>query len=389
MVLLRGAHPAAVRPLVETLLDGHAPGDPEAPRVRVCFSPHELLDVPVGARVVLVGAERAPEWLNIHRPVVWERELVILLWVEDDALEHLRRNAPDFLDWVSHRIEVPWFAPEEAVAELHLALTRVKWIAVAGPELVAVAAEGRLEIEAGWHYGDLKTLLDCGDVVVRGVDDDDQLWRLMLAHAEVRWRYRIVLAEPIVLPPTVELIDARIEDWEQSAGRLESRGVEHARLVAALGCRRSGSSHLPPVRWLAVDEAHMELLGRVARGQVDHSTVGLARDVRLGDVADLLELATWSDDQVTPERVERGLRGGFRDRGSLARYVMKVLFDELGSQPTVSTALEETGSIVATSLLGEEGRVLRAWDPTREPSFERYLRGVIRQEVVARQGVRP
>lgn len=376
MVLLRGAHPAAVRPLVETLLEGHAPGDPEAPCVRVCFSPHELLDAPVGARVVLVGAERAPEWLNIHRPVVWERELVLLLWVEDDALEHLRRNAPDFLDWVSHRIEVPWFAPQDAVAELQQALARVTWIAVAGAELVSVAAEGLREIEASWRYDEIMSAMERNDVLVRGLERDEELWRLLIAHAEVRWRHRVLLVEPRVLPPFVWVIDARIEDWEQNARRLELLGAAHARLVAALDMGRASRS--PLARWLAINEPHMELLGCVARSQLDDTTVKLARALGFPDVADHLELTTWSNDEVTPERIERSWSGGFRGRSALGRYVGKVIADELQIEPRQAADFERM-AIVVHRLFDDAARLLRAWDPRQEPSFERYLRRIARR----------
>jgi hypothetical protein len=379
VVLLRGAHPAAVRPLVETLLEGHAPGDAEAPCVRVCFSPHELLDAPVGARVVLVGAEREPGWLNIHRPVVWERELVLLLWVEDGELEHLRRNAPDFLDWVSHRIEVPWFAPEGAVAELERALGRVKWIAVRGVELVAAAAEGRQEIEAFRQYDDLATAMDGGDVLVRGVETEDQLWRLMIAHAELRWRHRVVLAEPKVLPPFVVLIDTGVEDWEQRAGRLEALGVEHPRLVATL--RDSpDEARGPRARALTIDDAHMELLGRVAREQLDHTSVSLARDLGLADVADALELATWSDERITPERLERGMSGGFRDRRAFGRYVASIIGSEVENVMAPGQGWKDVVKVWALEgVFLDDGRALRAWDPAKESSFERYVRSVTRR----------
>jgi DNA-directed RNA polymerase specialized sigma24 family protein len=379
VVLLRGAHPAAVRPLVEALLEGHAPGDAEAPCVRVCFSPHELLDAPVGARVVLVGAERASEWLNVHRPVVTERELVLLLWVEDGALEHLRRSAPDFLDWVSHRIEVPWFAPAWAVAELGRALGRVNWIAVAGSELVAMTAEGRREIEASRHYDDIASAMDSGDVLVRGLKLDDELWRLMIAHAEVQWRHRVVLAEPDVLPPFVWVIDARIEEWEQSARRLESLGVEHARSFAALGSSSGGASQQPFARALAVDEPHMELLCRVARLQVDPSAVRLAQDLGLDDVSEGLAPTTWSDDPVTPEWIDLSFRGGLRARRALAGHVMSVVEQkaiELGKRSKELSLLPDVVQDVLEQLYREDGRRLRTWHYAY-PTFERYVETLV------------
>jgi hypothetical protein len=375
VVLLRGAHPAARKLLVETLLEGRSPGDPEAPCVRVCFSPHELLDAPLGARVVLVGAERAPEWLNVHRPVVWERELVLLLWVEDDALEPLRRNAPDFLDWISHRVEVPWFAPEGAVEELVRAhLSKTTWIAVAGAELVEVLAAHPRKINANQRYDELVSAMLAGDLLVRTLERDEDLWRLMIAHAEMQWRHRVVLADAGVLPPFVWVIDARLEDWEQSARRLESLGVEHARLVAAL---QRSPERARIARGLAIDHAHMDLLGRMARGERDETAVKLARELGLDDVADALELSNWSEGQITPERIERSFNGGFRESVALGRYAGKVLGDELRAM-AVPAFLEQLDTIIV-HLLEDDGRLLRAWDPAQEPSFDAYLRRMTRR----------
>ncbi|MCX4240294.1 hypothetical protein OEB96_06705 [Paraliomyxa miuraensis] len=339
----------------------------------------------MGARVVLVGAEHAPEWLNTHRPVVWERELVLLLWVKDEALELLRRNAPDFLDWVSHRIEVPWFAPEDAMSELRLALTRVKWIAVAGVELVAFAAEGRTEIEASRPYDELVSAMDGGDVLVRGLEHDDQLWRLLIAHAELRWRNRIVLAEPCVLPPLSWVIDARIGDWKEHAHRLDSLGVEHARLIAALTGR--GEGVVPLARGLSIDEVHMELLGRVSREQLDGATVACAHDLGLHDVAEALDLRTWSADQITSERIERCLFGGLRSRRALARYVMGVvsrgIVDEQRKHgDEVRRMWPEAVDLALDALFRDDGRALRAWDPATDPSFEHYVALLTRPIIV-------
>jgi hypothetical protein len=314
---------------------------------------------------------------------VWERELVLLLWVEDRAFEQLRRNAPDFLDWVSHRIEVPWFAPEEAVAELERALARVKWIAVAGVELVETAARGRTELEATRHYDDIVTAMEAGDVLVRGLERDDQLWRLLIAHAELRWRNRVVLAEPEVLPPFTWIVDARIEDWEQHARRLELLGVEHPWLVAALTGSAEENAALPFARVFSTNDAHMELLGRVSRGRLDDVTVRLARDLGLEDIADRLELTTWSREPITPERIERCLDGGLRGRRMFMRHVASLLpapprqAEPAAAIPIIAIA----GWAVLAALFDNDGRVLRAWDPKQEPSFKRYVRRVARSTI--------
>jgi hypothetical protein len=268
VVALNDAHPGAARPLVELLLDGHAPGDTDAPCVSICFHPRELLDVPHGARVVLLGADQDPAWLNFHRPIVREHGLAVLLWATPPVVLRLRTEAPDFLDWVSHRIDVPAFASPRELAALRGALARWRWVAVEGRGPWGAAFDGPVrELDVGVGHDELAPAMETGDVVVYGLEGDDSLWQLMFAHAQLQWRHRVVLVEPAVLPPVVELLTRG--DWEASARQLGVQGVPQARVVAALrdlevpmplpAARRIRM--LQPRRWLL----RYSTLNRVAR----------------------------------------------------------------------------------------------------------------------------
>jgi hypothetical protein len=141
-----------------------------------------------------------------------------------------------------------------------------------------------------------------------------------------------------------------------------------------MGTSPRGVQRPPLARALAIDAPHLELLGRVAWEHVDDVTLKLARELGLRDVANALELLTWSDDQITTERIERGLQGGFHERSGFARYVVKVVFEGLPNPWGPSTI--DRASTALAGLLRDEGRVLKAWDPEQEPSFKEYLRRV-------------
>lgn len=224
---LVGVHPAAAKPVVQTLLEGRAPSDPEAPCVRVCVSPHELLEVPVGARVVLLNAVRAAEWLNLNRPVVSERGLAMFLWLTTDEWTELRAAAPDFVDWVSHRVVVPRFGP--AMDELRRALRGSRWVAVLDR---GVATAAFPETDAVWldptaDYEDVRRSMEAGPVVLRGPFFGRRtLMQYILTHTMAGWQHPVVLVEPKVIPLMIRVVPCEENPWRSPddfpAGRLEA-----------------------------------------------------------------------------------------------------------------------------------------------------------------------
>jgi hypothetical protein len=224
-------------------------------------------------------------------------------------------------------------------------------------------------------YDDIAIAMDQGDILVRGLERDDDLWRLLLAHAEAQWRHRVVLAEPKVLPPFVWVIDARFEDWEQRTRRLESLGVPHAGLAAALG-NEPGGANLPSLaRALTTDEVHLEELRREARAPLTYAAERLAQELGLHDAALGWEPPRWSADEITRERLDHGLRGGLREQRLLASYVTVVVTQGVGPMLRRTGTRLLLSEIVKDTLLQlyrNDARLLRAWDPATM-SFEQYL----------------
>jgi len=217
VVALVGVHPAAAKPVVQTLLEGWAPSDPEAPCVRVCVSAHELLEAPVEARVVLLNAVRDAAWLNLNRPVVSERGLAMFLWLTTDEWTELRSAAPDFVDWVSHRVVVPRFGP--AMDELRRALRGSRWVAVLDGSVARAAfpETDAVWLDAGATYEEMVRGMEAGPAVLRDTTFGHVvLMQAILAHAAAGWQHPVVLVEPKVIPLTIRVISREEITWESS-----------------------------------------------------------------------------------------------------------------------------------------------------------------------------
>lgn len=240
--------------------------------------------------MVLLGADRDPAWLNQNRPIVHEHALAVFLWDTGPELQVLRRQAPDFLDWVSHRIDVPAFASASAIAELRRLVGSLRWVAAQGmdPPLAELGGSwNALQIVPG--YEALLAAFETSDVVVPRLAHEDDVWKLLIAHAQVQWRHRILLLDPKLVPPFVPLVHDWPADWEALAHRLESQGVLNAGLEAALRDLDAGSAWMRtrvPPRVLSPSPALRDLLGAAARGEIDAGAAALAMEAGFHDMAE-------------------------------------------------------------------------------------------------------
>ena len=291
MVLLKGAHDGAARALVELLRDTLGPGG-EGPPVRVLFEASALLHVPAGARVVLVQPGPHARWLNLHRPVVRDRRITLLLWCAEGCLVQLKRGAPDFMDWVSHRV----------------------FVAPALPRFVG-AALGRCEGEGrvmamlhapppppGWRilaaessYGLIRKGCQEGPVWVSEVRDALHWLTARIAHAEAGAGHGLVLADPRSVVEDEDVVDALPVPWATAARLLAAAGIPDPGVQAALvdlnpaelGLIREGPLRSrPDPRWGVLLEAARSGPGTEA--------------IELADELDLVEVARAWTDEVAP-----------------------------------------------------------------------------------------
>jgi tetratricopeptide (TPR) repeat protein len=75
--------------------------------VPVCFEPWEIEALPDGATTIFVPAVIHAAELNAARPIFADRALKVLVWAEQGVSAALAQGAPDFFDWISHRVVCP------------------------------------------------------------------------------------------------------------------------------------------------------------------------------------------------------------------------------------------------------------------------------------------
>lgn len=107
-MLVDRARPERLGDLVRSLSRDH-------PDVEVYTNAVELTQVSEGALAVLVPDPKQASWLNLERPIFANRALRVILFSDADTSGVLARRAPDFFNWISHRIECPEGAPLPAV----------------------------------------------------------------------------------------------------------------------------------------------------------------------------------------------------------------------------------------------------------------------------------
>jgi hypothetical protein len=226
LIGLEGAHPACAGPLIELLLEEGAP-------VRVCFAARELLDAPEDARVVLLHAARDAEFLNIVRPVVSERRLRVLVWLQPGDRRELSRRARDFLDWMQESVTIPDFAPPYAVRALARALDEGASVVWEGHPLHDLLPGATVLLPGDVVEHDAIEAMRKDTVVVHRPRDLDEIARFEAMHRTAGGRFGILWDEPANLPAGATRVVAEPLDWEQASEWLAEANVDQPRVEAA------------------------------------------------------------------------------------------------------------------------------------------------------------
>jgi len=141
MVLAQGARDDLLPNLVAGLLPRH-------PSLAICLDPAELDDLPFGAVVVYRPEPAHARALNLGRPRIGDLALKVVLWSEAETTEALRREAPDFFDWISHLVECPTGVPHAVLERLRACARSRVHVVWRGPYELreALAAAGYEEV---------------------------------------------------------------------------------------------------------------------------------------------------------------------------------------------------------------------------------------------------
>lgn len=259
---------AGVIVLVDGARDAHLPALLRAlsrarPDVAVCLSPGELDAQPPGAWIVYRPAPRDAEALNMGRPRFARDRWRVVLWCDAEASATLARGAPDFFDWISHRVEAPRTPAPFAVEALRLAAERVPGVVWKGPgafDDVVVAAGERVgaRVALGVNLAPLVAALRATPpdawVVVDGVADDEAMFHLRCACAIAERRGRVAALAAVGGPrgwwsahvPGADAPEVTYDEAEGFAGwtLLDDRETDllelAERLRGALGVRATG-----------------------------------------------------------------------------------------------------------------------------------------------------
>lgn len=100
LLLVDQARPEMLGALVRALL-------PRYPDLQVPARLGQISALPQGSTLVLVPRAEDADQLNLGRPIFAYRELRAILFCDSETTVALARQAPDFFDWISHRVECP------------------------------------------------------------------------------------------------------------------------------------------------------------------------------------------------------------------------------------------------------------------------------------------
>lgn len=304
-ILIEEASPGGLRPLMRCLLDID-------PQPVVCFHAPELLDAAEGSLVVLVVQPDELRWLNLNRPILANRKLRLVLWL-DFPLHELRDGAPDFFDWISHVVRCPERPPAFAVRGLVAAVDAERPLVWRGRGLSAVADAAGISLvrlDAGARFTDLIDRLSEArgrEVVWKGVRDCRRMQRVQLTMQQDGRSFAIADGFTEDSAPWPEFYAQPIP-WEIAASRVPAHAGSHSvrRLVALLECEGR-----------AIDV----VVAGVRRGLSVERMIDVARraDEPEAALAAEVSLDGWEAPQVARDRVKQvfadaDLRGAFLKR---------------------------------------------------------------------------
>jgi hypothetical protein len=240
LILVDGAVPSRLRDLVLALL-------PEHPEVEIHTDPRPLLDAPEGSTVVLAPSAEHASWLNINRPLFADRKLRVVLFSDAETSRALARQATDFFDWVSHRVDCsPGEAPFVMAGIRASVVARapgVVWEAdPAGFERALQAAFPGRQVQ--WFDSESPDLAMLLSAKARGPDwlgfddggDAAKLDTFQDILAALHKRGRAVLVRPRQAPPGWHRIATELAELPAARARMEGAGAPFpGRLVALTG----------------------------------------------------------------------------------------------------------------------------------------------------------
>ncbi|MFO0592113.1 MAG: tetratricopeptide repeat protein [Polyangiaceae bacterium] len=233
MVLVRGGPPRLgdlVRKVIEI-----------APDADVLVRADAMANLPPHSTVVVCLRRQDFEWLNISRPVV--RGHRVILFGDAETTLALEREAFDFFDWISHKIDAPEGPPAFAVRALRsAACARANVIAWKGGDLDATFREalpGRTlrYVSAAQPYADLVEAMRPKPhdwVAITDLVEEFRVRRARWAAAEAGRLSRTILVESGLDTLIVTNAHALPMPIEEAHTRLVSAGIVRGARVAAL-----------------------------------------------------------------------------------------------------------------------------------------------------------
>jgi RNA polymerase sigma factor (sigma-70 family) len=227
-VLIESATAGGLRALVASLLARES-------RPVVCFHATELLDVPDDSLVVLTVQEAELNWLNLNRPIVANKRLRLILWL-DFPLHRLRSRAPDFFDWISHVVRCPQRPPQFVVKGLldaHAANRPVAWRGRHLDVALDAIGLGGARIAAGKEFAQVVATIASDRVPIwtEALDVWHSL-RIELAMQHVQQEWWIVDRPGFESPRYLAVSDETLP-WEAATERLMTAAPTADRSVAA------------------------------------------------------------------------------------------------------------------------------------------------------------